>query len=343
MIITTSTAVIIAFLNGCGQTAKPPSEKPAAVRVMKIERKDMRRDLQYLGTVHSKQEIKVLARVQGTLQKLPFEEGQRIREGDLLAQIYAPDIKATVDRLQADKQYWQNRYESDKRLAAKQAIPEDQVDASARAFKSARAALKEAEARFAKTREYAPVEGTVLKWYMEPGQHVMPGQPILLIGNDVREVHASVVENDIKKGIEKGQMALIEDGLKRAYQARVSEIAPMARGASRTFNVKLRITGAKDFDLPVGASLDVHFILEQAKQVQVLPLNAVVYENNKPHIFLIRDSVAVKQPVKIGIQNKGLVAVSFTFQGQNYAAVSNLNQLHDGSRVYPVMVGEEEK
>ncbi|MBD3225659.1 MAG: efflux RND transporter periplasmic adaptor subunit [Caldithrix sp.] len=331
------------LISACKPSAQQTTEKPVAVRVMKMGKQDMRKELQYLGTVHAEREIKVLAQVQGTLQKLPFEEGQRIQTGDLIAEIFAPDIRATVNRLQADKQYWHNRYKSDQRLAAKEAIAEEQLKGSVRAFKSASAALEEAKARLAKTREHAPINGTVLEWFLEPGQHVMPGQPLLIIGDGIREIHVQVVENDIKKGINPGQKVLVDDGQHGHLRGQVSEIAPRALGISRTFDVTIRLLNRENFNLPIGASVDVNFILKETKQVPVLPARAILHQNNRNYIFAIKDSVAVKTPVKTGIRSEGMIGLSFTSMAPDYVAVSNLNHLEEGWRVYPVMVGEESK
>ena len=126
---------------GCKeQNVKTSEIRPVAVRVVKPVEKTLNKKIPYLGTVHSKHEIKVIAQIQGTLSALPFEEGVSIKKGDVVARIDAPDLLASVERLTVDRDYWKHRYEADKRLVKSNALPAEQAEASLKAFNTAQAA-----------------------------------------------------------------------------------------------------------------------------------------------------------------------------------------------------------
>jgi RND family efflux transporter MFP subunit len=293
-----------------------------------------------MGTVRSQQEVQVIMQVQGTVVDLPFAEGEWIRKGDVVARIDAPELNATVERLGTEADYWCRRYESDQRLVAAAALPEEQMESSKRACRSARAALAEAESRLGKTVEVSPVDGKILHWFVEPGQSVMPGQPILILGDEHREVQVEVVEEDLSRGIDIGIAAEMEDGLGNRFAATVSQVAPMARGITRTFLVKLPVAKSHSAHLRAGASVRVEFVLKASQGVMTVPVNAIADRDGDPIVFVIRDQQAFRQNVVLGIEKDGWIEASFPWNGEDLVAVSNLGSLKDGLPVFTVLVEE---
>lgn len=327
--------VLMLFIVGCSGKQEETQETAVAVRTIKPINRDLVDRLSYLGTVHARSEIKVIAQVQGTVQSLPFAEGSRIKKGDILARLYAPELEAAVQRLQAERDYWQRRHNSDIRLLEQKAIPEDQEQSSRRASASAEAAFRETNSRLQKTVEIAAFSGTVLKWYVEAGQNVMPGQPLLLIGDAKSEIHADVVEDDVKRGLQKGTSVHIKNG-QDYYYGKIVEIAPMANTISRTMLVKIHLDDDTGFNAAVGSSAAIDFVLNVQQQALAVPGSAIVDRLAKPHIYLIRENRAFKQPVKTGTEDNGWVAVDFQWNGQDAVAVTNLNALADSASVFAV-------
>lgn len=329
------------LIAGCGGSSNNQSTvPPIAIRVTKPIIADMENRLSYLGTVHSRQEVRVIAQVQGTVVSLPFKEGVKVKEGDLVAQIDAPDLRAAVERLRAEKEYWCRRYEADQRLVKAEALPEEQMESSKRACRSAKAALAEAESRLAKTVEKSAMDAEILSWFVEPGQSVMPGQPILLLGNNQLEIQAEVVEEDLRLGVKVGIAAEVSNGLDHSFRTEVVEVSPVASGRARTFTVRLAVPDSKAEHLRKGASIRVVFLLKESQQVVTVPLNAIADQDKDPHLFIIRDQKAFRQQVELGIEKDGWIEASFPWNGQDFVAVSNLGSLNDSTPVFTVLVEE---
>lgn len=335
IVLTVMVLVLMLLLQGCGAKLESEQKTAVAVRTVEPRKLDLADRMPYLGTVHARSEIRVIAQVQGTVQSLPFTEGSRINKGDILAWLYAPELESAAQRLQTDRDYWQHRHNSDLRLLEQKAIPEEQEQGSRRASVSAEAAFNEAKSRLQKTVETAAFNGTVLQWYVEVGQNVMPGQPLLLIGDAQTEIHLDVIEEDVKRGLQKGSAIRIK-GSQKQYNGKVVEIAVMANTMSRTMLVKIHPDDDSGFSAAVGSSVAVDFILKMQQQALAVPLGAVADRLTKPHIYLIKENRAFKQPVKTGIEDNGWVAVDFPWNGQDAVAVTNLNSLANNTFVFAV-------
>lgn len=97
--------IVTLAVGGClGGGGREP-EPPVAVRVAKPVLKDLRETVSYMGAVRGRREIRLTAQIQGTVRALPREEGEAVKKGELVAELYAPELEAAVSRLRADRDY----------------------------------------------------------------------------------------------------------------------------------------------------------------------------------------------------------------------------------------------
>jgi len=332
-------AGLLVLLIGCsGQNETDRALPPVAVRVTKPEIRDMTAHVSYMGIVHTTNEFTAIARVQGTVITLPFAEGQSIKNGDVLLSLSTPDIEATVDRLRAEFNYWDERYASDIKLATKGAVPQEQVAVSKKAFKSSKAGLREAESKLEKAIERASFDGIVLKHYVDPGQTVMPGMPLLQVGNNELEILAEVVQEDVRSNIRPGTIVTVHGDNGRLYESQVSEVAPVSNNRSRTFTVKVSLPPSLRDQFRVGEAVVIDFVLESSERTISVPITAVLNKDSDPYIFLIHENHAAKTPVSVGIQQSESFAVQFDWNGSDLVVISNVTGLTDGDPVYQVFV-----
>ncbi len=332
--------VSLTIIAGCTEQNVQTSEtRPVAVRVVTPVEKMLKKKIPYLGTVHSKHEVKVTAQIQGTLSDLPFEEGKTIKKGDVVAEIDAPDLLASVERLSVDRNYWKRRHDADKRLVASNALAAEQAETSLRALNSAQAALDEVQARLSKTREKSPLSGIVLRWLAEPGQNVMPGQPIVLLGDNDLEIQVEVVEEDIANNLRIGLPVEITDNNNLSVTSSITEIAQIASGPSRTFTVTIPVERQSPSMQLRGSSIRVNFVIESHHGI-VVPQEAVFEKENESFIFLVRQDRAVLQKVTKGLSQEGYTLATFPWNMEDKVATTNLNSLKDGQPVFSVQLGE---
>lgn len=330
---------LLASLTSCsGSNESGDKAAPIAVRVTYPVIRDISEHVTYAGVVHAADEFNIVARIQGTVASLHFAEGQSIGTNDTLISLFAPELEAVVTRLEADFNYWDQRFAEDKRLEASGAISREQVDASKRAQASSKAALREAQAQLSKTIELAYFNGYVLKHFVDPGQSVMPGQPLLQIGSKDLEIHAEVVQENIGKDIKTGSIAMVRDYSGNQFRSEVQDVASVTTGRSRTYTVTVALSSSQTSEYRIGESVTVDFIAQSSEQTLSVPISALVNRDSKPAIYVVKDSLAIFTPVKVGMQQLDFVSVEFDWNKQDYVVVSNVASLVDSTQVYPVFV-----
>jgi multidrug efflux system membrane fusion protein len=88
---------------GQGQQPQAPGAAPIVVTVTPVKRADFPVVLQSIGQVQAYNTVLVRARVDGQIMKIAFNEGQMVKQGDLLAQIDPRPFQAALDQAVAKK------------------------------------------------------------------------------------------------------------------------------------------------------------------------------------------------------------------------------------------------
>jgi membrane fusion protein (multidrug efflux system) len=199
----------------------------------------------YVGTDNAQIGAHVIllsSRVNGTIKTVQVEENQKVKAGDVLAQIDTSDFsnaseaaEAAVSSLQARAREAEVNYRRAVGLFKSQAVSREMLDNAEASYKDAAAKLKASQAQAEQatlnvsyTRIVAPADGTVARKSVEPGQFVGPGTPLFgFVSSRERWVIANLKETEIA-GVIPGRHVKIEvDALPgRDFEGEVESISP---------------------------------------------------------------------------------------------------------------------
>ena len=340
----------LVFPSCSGEKTEIVRETPVAVEITNVRKGDMSESVRYVGTINSENEIRILARINGNVSVLQFKEGERAKKGSILSRISAPETNARISKMKKEIVKAQNESDFiceqanvDERLLAKNAVPTIKADTSKKNCESSRltlnsatSSLNELEIMNSKTVERAPFNGTVLKWFANPGENIMPGFPILLFGDESYIVKISVHEKDIAKGIKKGLKVILTDQENKNFEAEVSFISPISTGPGRMLTVHIPVAEKQRKNFSHGQSVDVSFLISEKKNVFQVPQNSILKEDSGEYVFLFKNEKIEKMKVISGITEKGWVTIDVDIPKNSKVVVGNLEALSNGMTVYPV-------
>lgn len=214
------------------------------------------RDYTAVGSVASDARIEVASRLSGYLRELHVREGDRVRRGQLLARLDAPDVdgaigqaragKASAEAVTRDAEIDVERYAQ---LYAKGMVSESEMrkvrlnlDAAREHLNQARAALDSAEAQRGYASITSPQDGDVVAVLRRPGDLVVPGAPILLVESTRQLVFETTVTESLVGALRVGgPVKVIVDGLPNALAGRIARIVQSADPVTRTYPVKIAL------------------------------------------------------------------------------------------------------
>jgi len=302
---------------------QPARPQPAPVRAATVQRKDFPIVLTGLGTVQALNTVTVRSQVSGQILKVAFEEGQMLKEGDLLVQIDPAPFKAVLDqataKLAQDQASLTNaKQELDRTIPlVKQGVSTQQLldqrtanVANLTALVQAdKAAIDNARIQLNFTTIRAPLTGRAGFRLVDPGNIVHTGdqngiltitqiQPISVVFT-APELQLPAINEALRSGPLK-VTALSSDGQKRLAEGTLKLVDNQVDTASGTIKLKASFPN-QDNALWPGLSVTTRLLVSTVKNVVVVPDNAVQRGPNGLFAYVVTDDgKAELRDLKVG-------------------------------------------
>lgn len=323
------------MLASCGkrQPANSSSVNDAAlpVQAMTVGFELHQASEEVVGTVRSKQRAVIEAKVSGRVLQYLVAPGQMVKSGALLAEVDAGEILARRDQASATLDQAVKDLMRYKQLIATNAISKQDYDTADARQKVAVAALSEAETMLGYARVTAPFDGVITRKLADVGDLAMPGKALMEIeAPGSLRFEADLPEAILDRVKTGDKMPVKVASIPQAFEGTVSEIAPVADAASRTFQVKFDLTNTTG--LRTGQFGRVSVPVAETKVLKV-PAGAVIKRGQMEVVFVIRDGRATLRLVKTGkAMNDGVGILSGIEEGEQ-VIVSDVSKLTDGQTV----------
>ena len=279
------------------------------------------------GYVVAQRKAAVASKGTGRLVYLGVEEGDRVRQGEIIARLDDQDMvaalakaKADLEVARADSFATRNALESTRKLFLQGLASRAEIDAveaqhlRVRAnISSARASVGQAEVAMEYTRIRAPFDGTVLTKDADVGEVVAPfassansrGAVVSMADMGSLQVEADVSESNITR-VRVGQPCEItlDAYPEMRYRGTVHKIVPTADRAKATVMTKVAFSRLDERVLPdmsakvafLGGELSDSAAAAPAKLT--VPTTAIAERDGKQVVFTIREGRAEETPVR---------------------------------------------
>ena len=304
----------------------------------------------YAGEVKARQQTDLAFRVSGQVMQRFAEVGDRVRVGQVLAQLDVKDAqlqlnaaRAQLDSAQSAAKVAEQELTRFQQLLPMNAVSRSQYDAMQNQYQAALASLKQAQSNYAVSQNQtrynqliADISGVITARNIEVGQVVAAGQAAYQLAMDgEREVWIGVPEQAIS-AFSIGQQAVISVWSKPEDKVAgyVREISPAA-DQSRTFRVKVALKG-NHAEIQLGQSARVFFSAPQTHGLSV-PLSSVSANAQQAYVWVVRsDSRVHKVQVTLGAYGRDSVPVISGLQPEDYVVVGGVHLLREQQKIRPI-------
>jgi RND family efflux transporter MFP subunit len=263
----------LALLSACSKP-EPAPEPVRAVKVITVGASGLQAGLEYAGEVRARVESRLGFRVAGKIIQRQAEVGQRVKAGQILAQLDPQDYKLATDAATAalaaattNRDLAAADFKRFQSLKEQNFISGAELERRETALKAAQAQLDQAKAQLANTGNQvgyanlvATVPGIITAVEAEVGQVVSAGTPVVRIAQDgPRDVVFNVPEDKLAQ-LAVGSVAKVkrwaEPGAEGAeLNGKIRELAASADPLTRTFQAKIGLEASQN--LPLGSTVYV--------------------------------------------------------------------------------------
>lgn len=308
---------------------------------------------EYIATVRANEETDFSFKVGGILELIgpraqrDWDEGTSVKTGTILARLQQGDFKNALTSSKAAAELASSNNERLRKLLASNVVSKQEVDKAKADTETAEAQLRQAEQNLRDSELHATRDSVVLARYVNAGETVGSGKPVLRVGDiGIMSVELGVPDRlvglfTVDKEIDVDISALPG---RPSFRGKISEVGIAASNAGRLYRVVIKVPNP-DGTIKSGMTATVKAggsAVSIAGQVLV-PLSALIAPSSSaPNpsnpqtqlaVFVVQNGRALLRLVKTGDIVGSSIIVTEGLQAGEEVVTKGASQLHDGAPV----------
>lgn len=331
-------------------------DAPAVVRVEPAALGQLDVQIKSIGTVTPLNTVTVQSRVSGVLEKVVFEEGARVEQGALLAEIdplpYRAQLeqaegqlqqnRAKLENARADLKLYEQLWEQDsiarQQLSDQRALVQELLGT----VRANQAQVDDARLQLSWTRITAPLSGRLGLRKVDQGNLVTGSEAEGLVSITQTQpiaVNFTVPEVDVPalRDARRGDAPLKVEVLDRGEQrvlatGELTTLDNQIDTSTGTLRVRAQFANEDEALFP-NQFVNVHLRLKTLESVVTIPGDAVQFGTERNYVYVVQDNKAYVRNVVLGAAADGRVAVTEGLEPGELVVLEGLDRLRDGKQV----------
>jgi len=290
-----------------------PQKKSITVSLTQAKQGIMRETSSYLAVVNSDKSIKIATKMAGYIEHIFVEESQKVKKGELLANIDQSDINSNISLLKTTLKQQQNDlalskdiYSRNQKLYRVGGLAKEQLDTSKVIMQGKISLIETTKEKISQLKEQknylqikAPFDGVVDNIIMNQGDLAIIGKPIISMSSGGKKLIFSFVSRE--KSIQKNQ---------KVYSSgkeigKIDKILTIAKNGLIQAEIKLK----DNIDLPIGATLNIDVLIKSQRGC-IVPNDTILHKTNANYLMVYKNSKfrAFKIETLMSQKNQSLIA-----------------------------------
>ncbi|MBM0107267.1 efflux RND transporter periplasmic adaptor subunit [Steroidobacter sp. S1-65] len=330
-------AMLVIAVAGCSreQAGAGRGGGPEVIDVVTAEAliKPLGIEIEAVGTARANESVEVTSKASNTISAIRFEEGDRVRRGQVLVELDNAEERAALAEAEAALAESQNNFKRSRDLYTSKALSVSQLDLIEATLKGNQARVDVAKARLADTIIRASFDGNTGFRRVSVGSLVSPGTVITTLDD------TSVIKLDFT--VPETYLYVLDKGLAvraataglpgREFTGKVAQIDSRIDPVSRSIAVRAELPNPKG-ELRPGMFMTVR-MQGQETPALLVPEAAIVPEQGRTFVFVVENGEAVRREVKLGKRRPGEVEVLEGLKEHERVVVEGTQNLRDGGPV----------
>ena len=303
--------------------------------------------LQFPGKVKAAQDISLAFRVSGTIRKIYVEDGARVREGQLLAELDPADYRVQLDATEAE--YKQIKAEAERVMALykENGTTPNANDKAVYGLKQITAKYQHHKDQLEYTRLYAPFSGFIQKKLFDAHETVGAGMPVIsMVSAGIPEVEINLPAADyIRRDRFDGYHCTFDLYPGENYPLKLISVTPKAN-ANQLYTMRLQmVPGKLPLPSPGMNTMVTIYCNEIDSQPVFVPSGALLQKDGKTYVFVYDPPAGKVHSCEVTVlrllSDGRAMVVSDTLHAGEIVVASGVHHIEDGENVRPLATGSK--
>ena len=340
-------AMCMALGTACGKEAVEEEKTARSVEVMAVGKSEIASQFAYTGKAAASRQVSIVPTVPGKVTDFSYDVGDEVGQGAVLFTVDTIDLNNSLRAAEASynvaklaRDNAKNTYENNKLLYQEEIISKAEFDGIKYQYEAAEASLASVQVQLDTLKKNisdcavtSPLTGVVTQRNVEIGGFASSASPAYVV-MDLSTIKVEVgVSEQVLNTINIGDkvdvtMTAVSD---LPLEGTVSTVSPAA-GQTGMYTVKIELPNA-DGIIKAGMMAEVNFTAERAEDTIVLPRNAVITKEDETYVYIVKDGVAKKIMVELGIEAADTIEITKGLKDGDDVVTKGQTYISDGEEV----------
>ncbi|MGF7217532.1 membrane fusion protein (multidrug efflux system) [Spirosoma lacussanchae] len=320
---------------GKGGPGGPGRGPTPAVNGFIVVAQNLREDVVSSGSLLAAEQVDIYPELSARITQLNIREGQPVAKGALLVKLFDADLRAQLQKLQAQADNARRTEERNKQLLDRGGISQQEYDIVTTNLRSSLADIELVKANLQRTEIRAPFSGVIGLRNVSPGAVVTPNTLIarlqqvssLKLDFSIPEKYGSAVRVG-------SSISFLVDGARQPSQGIVYAIEPGVEEQTRNLRIRARVSNGSMTYRP-GTFARVTLTIQNEKSL-VVPTQAIIPQTRTNQVVVVKDGKAQFKDVTTGLRTAGAIQILSGLSAGDTVATTGLLFLKQDT---PVKIG----
>lgn len=289
--------------------------------------------LSFLGTFEPARQNVIGSDANGKLISIRFEEGDQVRQGQLLAKVDDEMLQLQLENAEVGLEGQRNDDKRYSNLEKENAVSGIQVEKTRLGVRSGELTKKQILKQIKSTSIVAPYSGVVTKRMIDLGSFVGQGTPLFeLTDISSLKLTVNVPERDVLK-FKLGQSVSVGVDIygSREFQGKITNISVVADRA-HNFKVQVTVSNPKR-ELMGGMYGSVRLKNNESVTALSVPRVALVGSTKRPQVYVVKNNVAYLTDFTAGTSDGDYIEVVSGIEKGDVIVVKGQVNLQDKTKI----------
>jgi membrane fusion protein (multidrug efflux system) len=338
-IILTSLIILVAYLQWPEKTQeKQKFQRIVSVKVTTAKLAEFKDSIEAIGTARANEKVVITSKYSDLVDKISFNDGQLVKQGDVLVRLNNQEELAKVNELEANLSESMAQLKRFQDLLSSKATSKSLVDQQEAKTKAIAAQLESARTKLNDLVIKAPFDGVLGFREISLGAYIDAGSVITSLDDlSIIKVDFNLPERFLPT-IKIGQSVV---AINSAYQnqqftGEISSIDTRINPVTRSLKVRAEIPN-DNLALRPGMLLNIE-VVRQVETLLQLPESSIIPIENKHFVFTVIDNgteekSVIRKSITIGRRLPGIVEVIDGLNEKELVVIEGALKLRDGVKV----------
>lgn len=297
-----------------------------------------------VGSLEAVQGLQVTAELPGRIEKIAFDSGARVEQGDLLVKFDTSSEEAQLRSAEAAADLARINYDRVARLVKMKSTAQADVDSAEARLKEARAQCDLIKAVIAKKTVRAPFAGRLGIRLVNLGQILKEGEPIVTL-QALEPIHVNFhLPQQQLNLVQKGSTVRVTANTlpSGSIEGTVTAINPEVDEATRNVRIQATLHNREE-NLRPGMFVNVSLVRPERMEVLIVPATALLYAPYSDSVFVVEEKkdennnpngkILRQQFVRLGEKRGDFVAVLSGLKEGEVVVSTGVFKLRNGMAV----------